>query len=183
MVGSMMCLGEWLGVWCKLIKFPAFLQGPACLLLWFLLRRRKGFLCSANRQPKPQFSPSADREHYYRQFEEQTLRPGKDPALFMWRLKDMLHRAELDLSDIAADALFRRQFLKGLPQSVRLRLLELDTTPKLHDMLSFTQRFQAVHCETPHSAAYGMFTPSESGTNDSVQQHQQQMAQQQQLQH
>ena len=144
----------------KLVKLPAFLQGPAASY-FDSSEEEKGSFAVLTDSLSRCFSPAVDREHYYRQFEEQTLRPGEDPALFMWRLKDMLHRAEPDLSDTAKDAMLRRQFLKGLPQSVRLRLLELDPTPKLHEMLSFAQRFRAVHGETPHSATCGTFTPSE----------------------
>ncbi len=51
------------------------------------------------------FSPSIKQESYYREFEEQGLRPAEDPALFLWRLKEEIRNADSDLSDIAFTAL------------------------------------------------------------------------------
>ena len=55
-----------------------------------------------------------------------------------------------DLSDAAKQALLGRQFLRGLPDDIKLRLLEHDPTPQLPSMVEFVQRFHAVH-ETDHA--------------------------------
>eukprot|EP00794_Sanderia_malayensis_P001686 gene1686-1879_t len=57
----------------------------------------------------------------------------------------MLRKADTALQDDARDALLARQFMKGLPSDIRLRLLESNPTPSLHDMTSFVQRFRAIH--------------------------------------
>ena len=90
------------------------------------------------------FTPSANREKFYREFEQQALRPTKDPSLYLWRLKDLLRRAEPDLSADGFDALLRRQFMKGLPLTLRIKLLESDPTPDLEKMVSFAQCFRAL---------------------------------------
>ena len=45
----------------------------------------------------------------------------------------------------ARTALLERQFMKSLPQTIRLRLLESNPTPSLPDMRAFIQRYHAVH--------------------------------------
>ena len=102
----------------KLVKLPAFLQGLDASYF-------------------DSFTADAKSTYAKFQFDEQTLRPGEDPALFQSRLKELLERAEPDLSDTAKDALLRCQFIKGLPQNIRLRLLESNATPNLAEMLFF----------------------------------------------
>ena len=90
------------------------------------------------------FCPDVNRERYYREFEDATLRPSEDPTLFLWRLKDSLRTAEPTLCDSAFDALLRRQFMKALPSSLALKLLETDPTSSLEFMVSFVQRHRAL---------------------------------------
>ena len=165
----------------KLIKLPAFLQGPAASYFDSFTAEEKSTYAKLTESLLHSFSPTAEREQFYSQFDEQTLRPGEDPALFQWRLKELLERAEPDLSDTAKDALLRRQFMKGLPQNIRLRLLESNATPTLADMLSFSQRFRALHGEASRGAACAtLATHPESGdTTKSLQQQQQQLEEQQ----
>ena len=56
--------------------------------------------------------PAENREKFYREFEQQALRPTEDPSLCLWHLKDLLRRAWPDLSGDAFDALLRRQCIK-----------------------------------------------------------------------
>ena len=164
----------------KLVKLPAFLQGPAASYFDSFTADAKSTYAKLTDNLLQSFSPAAEREQFYFQFDEQTLRPGEDPALFLWRLKELLERAEPDLSDTAKDALLRRQFMKGLPQNIRLRLLESNATPNLADMLSFSQRFRALHGEASRSAACALLTHAKSGdTIEPLQQQQRQIEEQQ----
>ena len=159
----------------KLGKLPAFLQGPAASYFDSFSTAVKSTYADLTDNLLQSFSPSAEREQFYLQFDEQTLRPGEDPALCLWRLRELLERAEPDLSDTAIDALLRRQFMKGLPQDLRLLLLASNATPKLAKMLSFSQRFRALHGEASRSAACATLAHPESGdTKESFQQQQQQ---------
>ena len=56
-----------------------------------------------------------------------------------------MFKANPDLSEDARDALLSRQFMKGLPPDLRLRLLEHNPMPSLAEMQSFVQRCRAVH--------------------------------------
>jgi len=121
----------------KLVKLPAFLQGLDASYFDSFTADAKSTYDKFTDHLLQSFSLAAEREQYYFQFDEQTLRPGEDPTLFLWRLKELLERAEPDLSDTAKDALLRCQFIKGLPQNIRLRLLESNATPNLAEMLFF----------------------------------------------
>ena len=90
------------------------------------------------------FTPAVAREKFYRDFDQEALRPSEDPSLYLWRLKDLLRNAEPDLGDEAFDALRRRQFMKGLPFKIRMKLLEPDPTPNLSKMVAFVQRYRAL---------------------------------------
>ena len=56
----------------------------------------------------------------------------------------MLDKADPDLSSDAKTALVQRQFMKGLPNILKFKLLEQNPTPTLEETLSFTQRYRAV---------------------------------------
>ena len=45
---------------------------------------------------------------------------------------------------MAKNALLTRQFMKGLPKSIRIKLLESDPTPDLNKMVSFAQRYRVI---------------------------------------
>ncbi len=126
------------------------------------------------------FSPSVDREKFYREVEEHRLRPAEDPNLFLWRLKESLRNAEPHLSDTAFDALLRCQFMKGLPQNLQLKLLEYDPTPTLATMTSFAQRFRSVQSLPLTNAACAAITAPPM-TNPETHQSDRLLQQQQQL--
>ena len=48
------------------------------------------------------------------------------------------------LADGGKTALIQRQFMKGLPNLLKLKLLEHNPTPTLEEMLAFVQRYRAV---------------------------------------
>ena len=77
------------------------------------------------------------------------LRPDEDPALFQWELEELLSKADPELSNDGRQALLARQFMKGLPADLRLRLLEFNPTPSLKDMGEFVQRHRAIHRTAP----------------------------------
>ena len=68
----------------KLVKLPAFLQGPAAPYSDSFLDEEKSSLRLLTESLSRCFSPALDREQFYRQFEEQTLWPGEDRSLFLW---------------------------------------------------------------------------------------------------
>ena len=126
----------------RLAKLPAFLHGPAAVYFNSLADAEKDSLPHLLDSLKKCFTPSANREKIYLEFEQQALWPTEDPSLYLWRLKDLLRRAEPDLSADAFDALLRRQFMTGLPLTLRIKLLESDPTPDLEKMVAFAQRFR-----------------------------------------
>ena len=105
----------------RLIKLPAFLHGPAAVYFDSLAEEEKDTLPHLIASLKKCFTPAADREKFYRDFDQQALRPSENPSLYLWRLKDLLRNADPDLSDDAFDALLRRQFMKGLPFHIRMK--------------------------------------------------------------
>ena len=115
----------------KLKKLPAFLRGPASSYYFSLAAEHKDTYVA--------------REHYFAEFEHRCLRPNKDPSLFLWDLREILLKADPDLSEDAQTALLSRQFMKGLTDDLRIRLLEHDPTPTLKTMEEFVQRYRAIH--------------------------------------
>ena len=137
----------------RVLKLPAFLQGPAATYLDSLSAEQRGTYNALVTNLKTCFAPSVDRERYYQQFDDTVLRPSEDPKLFLWRLKECLRNAEPSLSDTAFDALLRRQFMKAMPHDWKLKLLEIDPTPTLDNMVQFAQRNRALQSvPTRHSA-------------------------------
>ena len=129
----------------KLRKLPAFLRGPAAAFFHSLADDQKDTYAHLVKFLRDRLCPVVDRERFYAEFESRHLRPNEDPSLFLWALEDILAKADPDLSDAAKQALLGRQFLRGLPDDIKLRLLEHDPTPQLPSMVEFVQRFHAVH--------------------------------------
>ena len=64
-------------------------------------------------------------------------------------------KADPNLAVEAKSALLSRQFMRGLPSSIRRKLLAHNPTPTLSEMLSFVQRYRAidVHDVPAHTCA------------------------------
>ena len=129
----------------KLKKLPAFLRGPAAAYFHSLPDAQKDTYANLVKYLRVVLCPVVDRERFYADFESRRLRPDEDPSLFLWALEDILSKADPGLKDDAKQALLSRQFLRGLPKDLKLRLLEHDPTPKLTSMVEFVQRFRAIH--------------------------------------
>ena len=77
-------------------------------------------------------------------FESRVRRAGEDPAVYKWELENLLAKADPELSDGWKTALIQGQFMNGLPNLLKLELLEHNPTPTLEEMLAFVQRYRAV---------------------------------------
>ena len=135
----------------KLRKLPAFLRGPAAAYFHGLPANQKDAYNTLVLHLREVLCPLVDREHHYADFESRQLRPSEDPSLFLWSLQDLLSKADPTLSQDAKTALLGRQFIRGLPADLRLRLLEHDPTPTLSSMVDFTKRHRAIHRTTDHA--------------------------------
>ena len=124
----------------NLTKLPAFLRGPAALT-----EAQKESYPNLIKHLKDALCPRVDREKFFSAFDRRKLRPDEDPSLLLWDLEDLLSKADPDLSAEARTALLERQFMKRLPPTIRLRLLEINPTPSLPDMRAFIQSYHAVH--------------------------------------
>ena len=100
---------------------------------------------------KEALCPLVEREIYYVEFEARMLRIGKDPSLYKWELEQLLEKADATLGPEAKSALLSRQFMRGLPSTIRGKLLEHNPTPTLTEMLGFVQRYRAVEDRKPGS--------------------------------
>ena len=129
----------------KLRKIPAFLRGPAAAFIQRLADAQKDTYAHLVKFLRDCLCPVVDRERFYAEFESRHLRPNEDPSLFLWALEDILAKADPYLSDAAKQALLGRQFLRGLPDDIKLSLLEHDPSPQLPSMVEFVQHFHAVH--------------------------------------
>eukprot|EP00794_Sanderia_malayensis_P021266 gene21266-biopygen16300 len=138
----------------RFAKLPAFLQGPAATYFESLGEDEKDTYSHLTTSLLRCFSPPVDRERHYRLFEDSTLRASEDPMLFLWRLKACLKDAEPDLSNAAFDALLKRQFMKSLPDGMKMKLLESNPIPQLDEMVSFAQRHRAIQALPSSNSNY-----------------------------
>ena len=128
----------------KIKKLPAFLRGEAASHYYALEEDSRKSYADATKALKEAMCPSACKEVFYAEFEARLLKPGEDPSVYKWELEQILAKAEPNIDAGAKTALLTRQFMKGLPKNIRLRLLENDPTPALPKMVSFVQRYRAI---------------------------------------
>ena len=128
----------------KIKKLPAFLRGPAASHFYAIPADDRKTYKDAVKLLIGAMCPTAQRENFYAEFEARTLRPGEDPAVYKWDLEQKLLKADPLLDNQAKDALLLRQFMRGLPKNLKIKMLENDPTPTLTDMVTFVQRYYAV---------------------------------------
>ena len=136
----------------KLKKLPAFLRGRAATHFYALTPDQKGDYDTLAVSLKDSLCPQVEREKYFAKFEQRKLRPGEDPAVYNWESQQLLSKANPTLAGEASTALLERQFMKGLPPQIKLKLLEHDPVPKLQTMVQFVQRYRAVEVQMSGSA-------------------------------
>ena len=136
----------------KLRKLPAFLRGRAATHYYALAEEQKNSYANLTTNLKSSLCPQVEREKYFQEFEHRKLRPGEDPAVFNWELQQLLDKANPTLGGPARTALLERQFMRGLPMQIKLKLLEHDPVPKLENMIAFVQRYRAVEVQMLSSA-------------------------------
>ncbi len=150
-------------------KLPAFLRGQASSYYFSLADEEKDTYQNLTDSLRKLLCPVGAREQFFADFELRSLRPDEDPSLFLWDLRQILDKADPDMSAKARTALLSRQFMKGLPDEVRLKLLESDPTPTLEKMRDFFQRYRAIHLKTrPVCASVDVAPPTAKPLRDSI---------------
>ena len=64
--------------------------------------------------------------------------------MYKWDLEQKLLKVDPLLDGQAKEALLLRQFMRGLPRNLKIRMLENDPTPTLANMIAFVQRYRVV---------------------------------------
>ena len=128
----------------KIKKLPAFLRGPAATHFYAMSEEERKEYKSAVKGLTEALCPTANREVYYREFESRLLRPGEDLAVYKWELEQNLEKADPSLDRPAKEVLLTRQFIRGLHNNMKIKLLQDDPTPNLERMPSFVRRYRAV---------------------------------------
>ena len=148
----------------KLRKLPAFLRGHAATHFYALTdEERETYTALTLNQQKSLCLP-VEREKNYPLFESRCLRPGEDPLVFRWELEELLRLADPELNADQMRALTTRQFMRGLPSNLQIKLLENDPVPTLEKMVTFAQNWCAIdqtHMPSPQSSAVVSSPPSE----------------------
>ena len=132
----------------KILKLPAFLRGRAASNFYAIPEGERRTYKDAVKSMRWALCPQAKRENFFAEFEQRHLRPEEDPSVYKWELENILTKADPSLSNDAKTALLTRQFSKGLPPTIKLKMLEHNPTPSLDEMVEFTQRFRALCCPT-----------------------------------
>ena len=128
----------------KLKKLPAFLRGQAASHFYALDDESRGSYAVVVKALKEAMCPPASREVYFSDFETRWLKAGEDPSVYKWELEQILLKADPEIDEAAKTALLTRQFMKGIPKNIRIKLLENDPAPSLAKMVSFVQRYRAI---------------------------------------
>ena len=74
------------------------------------------------------------------------MRPGGDPEVYKWELEQALEKADSSLDIPSKEALLMCQFMKGLPNEMKIKLLQdhHDPTPNLDGIPAFVHHYHAV---------------------------------------
>eukprot|EP00794_Sanderia_malayensis_P011676 gene11676-biopygen9348 len=131
----------------RLRKLPAFLRGLAAAHFYVLKDEQRDTYPNLIANLTAALCPAICRETYYTEFGERMLRSGEDPSVYLWALQELLAKAEPTLTADAQAALLGRQFMKGLPNSMRFKLLEHNPVPSLNEMVTFSKQFLAVRSD------------------------------------
>ena len=135
-------------IFAKLRKLPAFLRGRAATHFYSLTDPQCVDYATLKKNLQASLCPPVERESNYRKFESRCLRPGEDPAVFRWELEELLRIADPQLSADQLNALTARQFMRGLPNALQVKLLESDPVHTLEKMVTFTQNMRAIERTT-----------------------------------
>ena len=147
------------------MKLPAFLRGKAASHFYAIPVAKRANYKDAVAELKKSLCPAAQREQFYTEFENRAPRSGEDPAVYKWELENLLTKADPNLASDAKSALVQRQFMRGQPNPIKLKLLEHNPTPNLEEMLSFKQRYRAIEGYTlPASSSHVTVTNSAATT-------------------
>ena len=128
----------------KLAKLPAFLRGHAASHYFLFEEEQKDTYDHLIINLKAALCPQINREVFYREFEDRLLRHNEDPAIYLWSLQEILRKADPDLDAEAFDALLSRQFMRGIPERMKFKLLEQNPIPTLAEMVAFCKHFIAI---------------------------------------
>ena len=112
----------------KILKLPAFRRGKAASHFYAIPVAKRANYKDAVAEFKKSLCPAAQREQFYTEFENRAHRSGEDPAVYKWELENLVTKAYPDLSSDAKSALVQRQFMRGLPNPIKLKLLEHNPT-------------------------------------------------------
>jgi len=131
----------------KLKKLPAFLRGIAATH-YHALRETHRFdydtLCQSLSNA---LYPVIERERHFTVFEQRKMKPGEDPAVFIFELRELLAKADPTMAEEGRNVLLSRQFMRGLSPKIRVKLLENNAVPTLDEMIAFVQRYRVVEHE------------------------------------
>ena len=130
--------------WSEKKRFASLLTWPSSNIFSRTTERSKRFYQSVKYNLQASFYPNVDREKNFSNFESRRLKPCEDPTIFFWNLKELLTKADSSLQANAREAILSRKFMRGLPEGMRLKLLEANPTPSLEEMEKFAKRFRAI---------------------------------------
>ena len=131
----------------KLAKLPAFLRGHAASHYFLFEDEQKDTYDHLIMNLKAALCPHINREVFYREFEDRLLRHNEDPAIYLWSLQEILRKADPNLDAEAFDALLSRQFMRGIPEQMKFKLLEQNPIPNLAEMVAFCKHFIAIRAD------------------------------------
>ena len=126
----------------KIKKLPAFLHGPTASHFYAIPVDDRKTYKEAAKMLFNAMCPTARCKNYNSEFKARMLRPGEDPAVYEWDLKQKLLKADPLLDKQAKEVFLLHQVMRGLPRNIKIKFLEKKLT--LANMIALVQQYQAV---------------------------------------
>ena len=111
----------------KLRRLPTFLSGRAFAIYSRFGNNQKGNIQNLQNALLEAFLPPEARGARYLEFEACSKKPDESVETFVYRLEQLFSQALPDVQGDGRDAILKQKLIRGLPETIKLRLLENPT--------------------------------------------------------
>ena len=111
----------------RLRRLPTFLNGRAFAVYSRLTEQQRGTIQNLQNALLESFLPPEARGARYMEFEGCVKRPDESVETYVYRLEQLFGQALPDVQGDGKEAILKQKLIRGLPEPVKMRLLENPT--------------------------------------------------------